>query len=51
MPVDYTATMLEIQRTLIDFYACHDFPNGNNKSTRFENSVFFVYYPAKFELL
>lgn len=39
MPVDYAAIMLEIQRNLIDFYACHDFPNGDNRSTQFENAV------------
>ncbi len=39
MPINYAAIMLEIQRKLIDFYAYHDFPNGNNKSTQFENAV------------
>lgn len=33
MPVDYSTIMHEIQRSLIDFYANHDFPCGNNKST------------------
>lgn len=39
MPIDYSEIMLEIQRSLIDFYARHAFPSGNNKSTQFENAV------------
>lgn len=39
MPVDYSAIMREIQRSLIGFYAHHAFPSGNNKSTQFENAV------------
>ena len=39
MPVDYSEIMREIQRRLIDFYAHHASPSGNNKSTQFENAV------------
>lgn len=39
MPINYAEIMHELQGKLIDFYACHNFPSGNSKSTQFENAV------------